>query len=965
MHVLTEFGQEIFDSRYTLYPGESWDEACKRVATHVAMAERYDDVKSVRDEFYNVLIDNLFMPAGRIWAGAGRPKANLLNCFVLPPTEDSREGWGQAIKDVIIIAGMGGGVGLNCSDIRPHGDPIKGTGGTAGGPLAFMEILNSMGEVIRASGGRRMALLLGMQLNHPDIMDFIKAKSDHNKLNNANVSVMIPPNGAGTDFYKAVKKDGDYPLVWGDRVRSTIKAKELWQTIVTNAITTAEPGIINLHLMNKMNNLWWCKPIVCTNPCLTGDQRLLTVDGYKTLRELWETGGNREFEGFDKDYGKIEIVNSNGVVEATNVYRTSECADVYLVTLDDGTEIKATENHKFFVLDEDGNKQKCELKDLEVGDEIPLWDGMTEAFGKYHNPDYALLSGWVTGDGHLSYHKSGQLKANITIYNDDISEVMPVLQVALKSMYNKYNQSSNQSPEYDGVIYEPKGFNLKKKLLHSLVLGRLMKEDGLDAGNKHKVPNQIWSGDKYTVAAYLRGLFSADGYVNISNYKKSISIRLSQNSKSLLLECKQLLGLFSIKSSVLKRRDAHKKIMNDGKGGMKEYNCQEQYELIISGIKNCSRFMDDVGFMQQSKNSKARDWLIEHKGSNNSSVQWFSKIKSINSIGQEETFCLTEPVNNEIVIRGGIVSQCGEQSLEAYGACDLGSIVLPKFVKDGKLDWDKLAAVVKTSVRFLDNTIDVTNYPLSEIENNVKQARRVGLGVTGVHDVLILLGLKYDYKGIDFVEKLMMFIRDEAYKASCDLAAKKGSFPLYVHSKYMESEFIKELPPHIKGMITQKGIRNATLLTIAPTGTTSIVCGTSSGIEPIFSLGFKRTIKTEKGKEERFVVHPLIEEMQLDGKDVKGIQTTHDIDVRVHLEMQKVCQKYVDSSISKTINLPSKVLKDKAMQAEISDLLLEYIPYLKGVTVYADGCRGDAPIQSMTIEDVIKASGCKSGTCGT
>lgn len=573
MHVLTEFGQEIFDSRYTLFPGEEWSEACKRVATHVAMAERYDDTKTIRDEFYNVLIDNHFMPAGRIWAGAGRPKANLLNCYVLPSTSDSREGWGQAIKDVIIIAGMGGGVGLNCSDVRPQGDPIKGTGGQAGGPLAFMEILNSMGEVIRASGGRRMALLLGLQLNHPDIESFINSKVDHNKLNNANISVMIPPNGEGSDFIRSVKRNGDYPLMWNDRIRSTIKSRELWDKIVNHAITTAEPGILNLHLMNKTNNIWYYKPIVCCNPC-------------------------------------------------------------------------------------------------------------------------------------------------------------------------------------------------------------------------------------------------------------------------------------------------------------------------------------------------------------------------------------------------------AEQSLEAYGACDLGSLVLPRFIKDGKLDWIKLASVIKTSVRFLDNVLDVTNYPLTEIETNVKQVRRVGLGVTGLHDALILIGLKYDYKGIDFIEKLMSFIRDEAYKASCDLAAQKGAFPVYNHSKYMESEFIKELPPHIKGLITQKGIRNATLLTLPPTGTTSIVCGTSSGIEPIFSLGFKRTLKTENGPEERYVIHPLVERLQSEKMEIKHIQTTYDIDLRIHLEMQKVCQKYIDSSISKTVNMPNKILKDKQMQAEVSDLLLDYIPYLKGITLYVDGCRGNAPIQGLSLEDIIKMSGCKNGVCG-
>lgn len=573
-HVLTDFGQEIFNDRYTLYPGEGWEEACKRVATHVAMAERYEDVKAVRDEFYAVLEDNSFMPAGRIWAGCGRPKANLLNCFVLPSEGlDSREGWGQAIKDVIIIAGMGGGVGLNCSQIRPNGDPIKGTGGTAGGPLALMEILNSMGQVIRASGGRRMALLLGMEIDHPDIESFIRAKIDEQKLNNANVSVMIPPNGAGIDFFKAIKKDDDYPLRWNDRVRKTIKAKDLWGTMVQNAITRAEPGIINLHLMNKMNNLHYYKPIVCTNPC-------------------------------------------------------------------------------------------------------------------------------------------------------------------------------------------------------------------------------------------------------------------------------------------------------------------------------------------------------------------------------------------------------GEQALEPYGACDLGALVLPRFVKDGKFDWKKFEKTIGLAIRFLDNVLDVTNYPIQEIENNVKQVRRVGLGITGLHDCLVLQGLEYDMKGIMFTERMMEFLRDTAYKTSCELAAQKGVFPAYNHAKFAEGEFIKELPPYIKGLITQKGIRNATLLTIAPAGTTSIVCGTSSGIEPIFSLGFKRLVRSDKGDETHDVIHPLVGQLMKDHrqKEVLKIKTTHDVPVRDHLEMQKVCQRYVDSSISKTINMPNKVLKDKKMQQDISDLLLEYIPFLKGVTLYADGSRGGAPIQGMSVEDVLKLS-CPSGVC--
>lgn len=961
-HELTEFGQEIFRDRYTLYPGESWEEACKRVATHVAMAERSEEIKSTKDEFYNILVDNSFMPAGRIWAGAGRPKANLLNCYVVP-TSDSREGWGQAIKECIIIAGMGGGVGINCSDIRPYGDPIKGTGGIAGGPLAFMEIINSMGEVIRASGGRRMALLLGLEVCHPDIEAFVKAKIEEQKLNNANISVIIPQNGNGEDFFRSVKSNKDYPLTYGDRVRKQLNARDLWNDLLRNAILKAEPGILNLKLANEKNNIWYSKKILCTNPCLTGDMRLLTPNGYMTLRDLWETGDYKEY---GEDYGVCSIINSYGVAEATSVYRTSECADIYLVTLEDGTEIKATENHKFIIIDEDGNEQRCELKDLEIDDEIPLWCGDTESFGTNDDLDFALLSGWVTGDGHLSYNKSGRLKANITIYNEDIDEITPVLQKGLKNLYDKYNKSSNQNPEYDGITYEPKGFNLKKKLLHSLVLGRLMHQDGLDVGNKHRVPERIWNSNKETVAAYLRGLFSADGYVNISNHKKSISIRLSQNSKLLLLECKQLLGQFGVKSSVIQRRDAHKKWMNDGRGGRKEYDCKTQYELIVSGILNSTKFMENIAFLQVFKNKKATEWLESHKGSNNSVVVWKSKIKSIELVGKEETFCLTEPTNNEIVIGGSLISQCGEQMLEPYGACDLGSIVLPRFVENGMFDFKKFAEVIKVSVRFLDNVLDVTTYPLAEIEMNVKSVRRIGLGITGLHDMLVLMGMSYDEKGIEFTEKIMQMLCEESYKASCDIAMQKGVFPLYNHNKFMESGYVKDLPPHIKGIITQKGIRNATLLTIAPTGTTSIVCGSSSGIEPIFSLGFRRLLKTEKGLEQRYVVHPLVETMFNEGinkKEIQKIQTTYDVETKWHLEMQKVCQRYVDSSIAKTINLPNKILKDKNLQQKTSDLILEYMPHLKGITLYADGSRGNAPIQALSIEDIMKQNGCKSGVC--
>lgn len=256
----------IFKERYTIHPDETWVEASRRISRHVASAEDNGHKPVTEELFYEEVVENRFMPGGRIWYGSGRPRAQLLNCFVVP-TSDSREGWGKTISDVIVVSGMGGGVGINCSPIRPRGSRISGTGGIATGAVSLMQMINGVGDVLVGGGGRRLALMLDLNITHPDLSEFLDKKLDQNELTNANISVIIDKRLPAESFVKKVRKGEDFEPVFGSTRFPKVNAKDIWEKIVTNAWTSGEPGVLNGDLANKESNIWYHKPLISTNPC--------------------------------------------------------------------------------------------------------------------------------------------------------------------------------------------------------------------------------------------------------------------------------------------------------------------------------------------------------------------------------------------------------------------------------------------------------------------------------------------------------------------------------------------------------------------------------------------------------------------------------------------------------------------------------------------------------------------------
>ncbi len=895
------------------HPKQMWE----RVAE--AMSSVEDDQAEWFDEFYWLLEDFKFVPGGRILHGAGNPRdVTLTNCYYTGIEEDSLEAIFDWCKSAARTYSYGGGNGVDIGVLRPQGTPVNNAARTSSGAVSFMELFSTTTGTI-GQHGRRGALMISSPIWHPDIEDFVSIKSeDLDSVRYANISVKVDDA-----FMEAVQAGEEYTLHYESeevgRVEDTIDARKLWDEMISSAHKSAEPGILFWDNVQEQSPSEYCAPVEGTNPCVTGDTRVWVQDeGAVPIGEL--VGQTPSIGTVAK--GGVEFLPAKQVVQ-TGV-RT-----VFRLRTEEGYELGLTEDHRVLT-----DKGDVPAHELDPGDQIRLavpqpphvsWSSEDAALGE--------VVGWLTGDGHFTNHEQDKPTAVLSFYGDDKKQAAPRLLSAVQDLIDDADLGLNAVDDRD------------MSYVRSQRLRRALADEGIDGACKREVPEPVRRGTHDLAAGYLRGLFSADGSVQ-GTLEKGFSARLASNELGILKDAQQLLLRLGIKSKIYEdRRTEHTKLLPDSNRELKEYTCAAQHELVVSR-SSLEAFQQTVGFIVEAK-QETLDEALEAYDEGPYADTEYATVDEILAEGEEEVFDLTEPVTSHFVADGLVVHNCGEQPLESNGACTLGHVNLAAFVEDefqddAEVNWDGVERAVRTGVRFLDDVVEY-NLPLHAHEKQATQARntrRIGLGVTGLGDMLAKLQIKYDTDdAIDFVDALMERIRNWAYDESSEIAAEKEPFPLFDAEEHLERPFVQRLPEDLRSKIQEQGLRNVCMLTVAPVGSGSVLTGTTSGVEPIFQLKYQR--RSESLSQEFYEVeHRLVQEYRDATDNQEGelpdfFVTSHDIDPFFRVKMQGTLQQYVDSAISSTVNLPADIEVDTVKE------IYEYAWELgcKGVTVYRESSR--------------------------
>jgi ribonucleoside-diphosphate reductase alpha chain len=927
---------EHIDKPLETHPSQMLD----RVAHGIAQAEVPAKQAEWKKNFRWLLDEWKFVPGGRILTAAGTDQyLTYYNCYVVPSPHDSREGIMDTLTQMTEIMSRGGGVGINLSSLRPHHAYVKGVNGRSSGSVSWGELYSFVTGLIEQGGSRRGALMLILNVWHPDVMEFINSKRKMGRITNANISV-----GITDDFMAAVKADADWDLVFPDTgapdyddtwdgnlakwqaagkpvvVHKTMKAREIWDTIIESAWASAEPGVFFVERYNKMSNSWYFAPILCTNPCVTGDTLIYTSQGLRRAADLYQDNKPVEVV-FDRRFGHEQTVS-----KASPVFKTGR-KQVYRLQTKEGYYIRATADHR--IMTPGG---WIELQNLQPGDAIHILSRKGN-FGTEGSLELGRTLGWVVGDGTIK-----QKEVVLSFFGAEKRELAPLFAQHVNMLVEPLTATSRRYDIAPVEIAERDEARIGSTRLYQIIEAHNLTE------TKHKVPETVLRGAEAVQRGFLQALFTADGTF-LDGGSKGGSIRLASNSLTLLEDVQRLLLNFGIACRIYRqRREAGYRELPDGKGGLQPYWCKEQHELAITK-QNMVIFADEIGFLMPYKQEKLRDY-IERGQRGPYAEKFIATVESITAEGIEDVYDLTEPLTHSFIGNGIVLHNCGEQGLPAWGVCNLGALNLAKFVEDGQVAWDKLGRAVRYAVRFLDNVIDATPYFFEENKKQQLSERRVGMGTMGLAEMMIRLKIRYGSPaGVDFLDKLYQFIAAEAYLASADFAAEKGAFSQFEAEQFLQSGFMQGMPEQVRAAVRDKGIRNVTLLTQAPTGTTGTMVNTSTGIEPFYFWSFNR--KGRMGMhEERVGVYDEWLTEHPDEPLPPYFVTAMDLAPEDHVRVQAAIQRWVDSSISKTCNTPNSYTVEQTRK--LYELMYEL--GCKGGTIYRDGSR-DEQVLNLKEED--------------
>lgn len=807
---------------------------------------------------------------------------------------------------------------------------------------------------------RRGANMGILEVWHPDIETFITCKSKEGQYTNFNISVMFTK-----DFWEYYEKGKLYPLInpRDKKVWKEIDPRALFHMVAENAWRSGDPGVLFLDNINRRNVLLKAKgPIRATNPCVSGDTRVLTPRGWKTVREVFEEAkkqggmaravlidGGVLGEGGEPVAYAAEVVIPTVKLQAYKkslsvlrgeawVWHVGKKPGVKIVTRE-GYEVVVTPEHKLLT-----PKGWIEAKKLRSGDKVAIARldpyCARELFreGESLDEDVAYALGWLTINGEVSgdyatWHFKLHDKAGVERVKRALEKLSDELKIELRIDGGELElKLSSTSEAYKRIRELTKTSSRKSR--------------------EKRVPEVVWKLKTPALTAFIRGLFNAKTYTCSGD-----SVKLVSEDLTLLREVQVLLTSLGI-SSVIRDVQYKSESESAGKRGGRTY------ELVISGYSK--QLYDKLVNLKPT-----REDCFNNLAGNEVGYAW-ATIEKVEDAGLTDFYDLTVPGVNAYVADGLIHHNCGEQPLYPYGSCNLGSINLYAFIKreDDRLvfDWEEYRRTIRIALRFLDNVIDVNVFPLKKIERETKDTRKVGLGLMGLADALYALGIQYNSEeGFKFMRELAENLSYYSMLESVERAKERGSFPLLKDSLYLEGEmpfegyYKRDLWTlnwdWLVKQIKKYGIRNVETTSIAPTGSISMIFDVSSGIEPQFALVYEKRVTVgtfyyvdlefeRQLKERGLYSEELLKKVAENGGSIQELEgvpedmkrvfvVAYDIPWWDHIRAQYEIQLWISSAVSKTINMPHWVTVDDVQKA----YLYAYKLGLKGLTIYREGSK--------------------------
>jgi len=915
-------------------------------------------------------------------------------CFILKIDDD--------MKSIFEVAGIeaeifkhGSGTGMNISPLRSSKETVA-RGGKASGPCSFLRCHDIDAGTIKSGGTlRRSAKMVCMNIDHPDIEEFIEVKdheeeklrilrdagfkprdgyemSDEVFYQNTNISVRLSDN-----FMDAAEKDNDW---WTTYVKTgelckKYKARDLMVKIAEHAWKTGDPGIMFSDTFNNWHTCINSGEINSTNPCLPIWAPVLTPNGYRYFGQL-----------------RNKIFINNKEYECSDVIKTKSNEKVYEVELKNGMCIYATKDHLIKT-----NREDVELQNLKINDQIKMcYDKISYEFNQ-DEYEKGFIAGYLFSDGSIINESSGEKFINFSLGIEEF-EFEDYFEKLLKKHIPNISDLK-YTPHYQkpDTCYD---FKIWRKEVVKYILTNIFKSENKDSFNLLE-ENKSISYQKGFVEAFI----TFDGHVLNRKYNKVIKINQSGDRGYTILKQIQLvlasLGIYGN----LTISNHEKDIIRD------EKECHYQTSWVIE-VPDIWEFAKEFKLYSPEKQNRIEQIISVPKKhpTRITNLKEYQQIKNIRLFSEEDVYDINVPNLSYFVTCGAVVHNCGEFSFIDNSSCNLAAINLLKFfiksIFQFDFDYATFKDVVETMITAQDILINKSSYPTEEIKNNTINFRPLGAGFTNLGALLMYLGLPYDSdEGRTITSLLTALETSIAYETSVRLAVGLGEFKgfkenqdtfynvlkqHYVHFGILcancdRTELINTLirfveisQNNIKNFIENNApFRNATTTLIAPTGTTSsLMEAFTTGCEPEFSLIRYKTLSGSENAVLKFVnpivgvalrnlgyneheINFIIKYIEENGHvdDCEKLKPEHlpifdtsmaprgcnrMIDYMGHVKMCAAIQPFISMAISKTINLPNS--------ATVGDIYNLYIKAwkmgLKGITIYRDGSKSFQPLSA-------------------